>query len=286
MSRFVIGPRGELWGFQGTHDAMRGNAVCHYIPGQAKWDHYGFPWATARGDDHWPIGETNSVVLFAGRRDLLLFDKATHRWSNSKSNWPADSYDYAKFTLHGVLIPAGNEVKRLKDDMSAWEVVATLDTGERITAIGVLRDSLYLATATGIHVFVKNDASHFAEQGFYPWKFTDQTKTYKAVFGLASQDRALALADKLCNASARGDLERVRVLLSEGADTEATTDSSGSTPLLLACSNGHLRVAELLIEYGADVHARNTFRQNALTMAAQGGHRKLADYLMSRGAMR
>jgi ankyrin repeat protein len=106
------------------------------------------------------------------------------------------------------------------------------------------------------------------------------------VFGLASQDRAHALADKLCDASARGDLERVRVLLTEGADLETTTDPAGATPLLLACANGHLRVAELLIEKGADVQARNTSRQNALTLAAQGGHRQLADYLMSRGVMR
>lgn len=286
MSRFVIGPGGDLWGFQGTHDATRGNAVCRYLPGQAKWEHHGFPWATARGDDHWPIGETDTVVMFAGRRDLLLFDKQSHRWSTSQLIWPEGSYGSAKFTQHGVLIPAGNTVKRITPDLAAWEDVATLGNDQRITAVAASEASLYLATASGIHVLDKIDANRFGKPKFYPWKFADQAKIYKAVFGLASQDRVLALADKLCKASTEGDLERVRTLLSEGADTEATTDSTGSTPLLLACSKGHIRVAELLIENGANIYARNTSRQNALTMAARGGHRELADYLMSKGAKR
>jgi len=286
LSRFVIGPSGDVWGFQGTLDAGRGNAVCCYNPGRAKWEQYGFPWETARGDDHWPIGATDTVVMFAGPRDLLLFDKESHRWTTAPPVWAEGSYGSAKFTRHGVLIPVGDTVKQLAPDLTTWDNVATLGNGQRITAIAVSGNSLYLATASGIHVLDKIDADHFGKPRSYPWKFADQAKIYRAVFGLASQDRVLALADKLCKASTEGNLELVRRLLSEGADTEATTDPTGSTPLMLACSGGYFQVAELLIENGADVNARNMTRQNALTMAARGGHRELADYLMSKGAKR
>jgi len=287
MKRFVIGPGGSLWGFQGTHDATRGNAVCHYVPEQANWEHYGFPWAMARGDDHWPLGATDTAVFFAGQQgDLLLFDRESHRWSTSEITWPQGSFHAAKFTQHGVLIPVGNSVKRLTSDFSEWESVANLSDDDRITAIAVSGDSLYLATASGIHVLDKVDSNRFGEPEFHPWKFAEEAKTYKAVFGLASSDHAIVLADKLCKAATEGDLERVRNLLSVGADIEATTDPAGSTPLLLACSNCHIRVAELLIENGANIHARNTSGQNALTMAARGKHRELADYLMSKGVKR
>ena len=286
MNRFVLSPEGDFWGFQGTHDATRGNAVCHYLPYKAKWEQYGFPWAMARGDDHWPIGVTDNVVFFAGQRDLLLFDKTSHRWSTSELTWSEGSLHSAKFTQHGVLIPVGNEVKRLTPDFYALESVASLGTDDRITAIAVSGDSLYLATASGIHVLEIIDANNHGEPKFFPWKFAEHAKTYKAVFGLASPDHALALADKLCEAATQGNLDRVRTLLSEGADIEATVDPEGSTALLLACSAGHIPVAKLLLENGADLHAKNRAHRNALIMAAEGRHRELADYLMSKGAKR
>ncbi len=286
MNHFVLGPEGDFWGFQGTHDARRGNAVCHYRPDTGNWEQYGFPWQTARGDDHWPIGVTRKLVFFAGQRDLLLFDKASHRWSTSELTWPEGSFHAAKFTPLGVLIPAGNTVKRLTPDLSAWEDVASLDTDERITSIAVFEDSLYVATASGIHIWEKIDENNYGEPKHYPWKLAEHVKTYQAVFGLASPDHALALADKLCEAATQGDLELVRTLLSEGADIEATTDPAGSTPLLLACAAGHLEVVKLLLDNGADLHARNNSHQNALLMAVEGRHRELADYLMSIGAQR
>ena len=77
-----------------------------------------------------------------------------------------------------------------------------------------------------------------------------------------------------------------QALLAERADTETTTDPAGSTPLLLAGAKGHLQVAKLLIDNGANLHARNMSRHNALTLAAQGGYRELADYLLSKGVQR
>lgn len=48
-----------------------------------------------------------------------------------------------------------------------------------------------------------------------------------------------------------GDVSMVRFLLSSGAETEQRS-SSGQTPLQLALLGGHVHVAEVLLEKGAD----------------------------------
>jgi len=55
-------------------------------------------------------------------------------------------------------------------------------------------------------------------------------------------------------ASAKGQKEIVELLIAEGADVNAKSDS-GSTPLHDAAINGRKEVAELLIANGADVNA-------------------------------
>ena len=52
----------------------------------------------------------------------------------------------------------------------------------------------------------------------------------------------------------------------------ATQDSEGNTPLCLAAQAGDLAWAQQLIDRGADVHHINLDGNNALTLAATGGH--------------
>ena len=52
----------------------------------------------------------------------------------------------------------------------------------------------------------------------------------------------------------------------------ATLDSQGNTPLCLAAQTGNLAQAQQLILMGADVHHINLDGDNALTLAASGGH--------------
>lgn len=185
IKRFAISPDGDLWGFQGTLDATRGNAVCHYLPGpstgSSKWEQTGFPWATARGEDRIPIGVTDTAVWFVGRSDVLLYDIKSRQWNPSPIRWPERRLDWATFTPHGVLFPVDNMVQRFVPESSTWESIATLKEGDRVTAIAMLGDTLYLATASGIHVLNKTDAHRFGETTFYPWKYADQVKIYKAV---------------------------------------------------------------------------------------------------------
>lgn len=68
--------------------------------------------------------------------------------------------------------------------------------------------------------------------------------------------RKLRLQRELLQAARSGDHLDVSVLLGEGAETEWSDDNEGMTALLFAAQYGHLRVAELLIEAGADIEAK------------------------------
>ncbi len=60
----------------------------------------------------------------------------------------------------------------------------------------------------------------------------------------------------LHEAAAMGHLEVARLLLERGADVNAK-NKHGFTPLHFAAGIGHTDVAKLLLEHGADVNAKD-----------------------------
>lgn len=81
----------------------------------------------------------------------------------------------------------------------------------------------------------------------------------------------------LINASLRGDIKTVTILLKEGADSKA----EGSKALVNASQNGHTAVVKLLLENGADAKAYNS---KALENAAVLGRIDMARFLLEKGA--
>ncbi|KAI9660712.1 MAG: hypothetical protein M1821_010064 [Bathelium mastoideum] len=69
--------------------------------------------------------------------------------------------------------------------------------------------------------------------------------------------KKLRLQRELLQAARSGDYLDASLLLSEGAETEWTEESEGMTALHFAARHGHLRVAEMLLEAGADIEAKN-----------------------------
>ena len=92
-----------------------------------------------------------------------------------------------------------------------------------------------------------------------------------------------AFAGPLHDAARDGDLEKVRALIGEGAEIDASGEK-GETPLILAILEGHADVAELLIAHGADVMARNERGLTPLHAAAYSGSAELARLLLDHGA--
>lgn len=87
----------------------------------------------------------------------------------------------------------------------------------------------------------------------------------------------------LLAAADEGNVDRVRSLIAEGADVNATT-GSGPTALILAVEGGYLDVAKILLSKGADVNAKDNSGQTALIYAAKKGHLDILQQLLERGA--
>ena len=87
----------------------------------------------------------------------------------------------------------------------------------------------------------------------------------------------------LLNASGRGHLDVVRLLLENGADVNAA-DISGNTALMRASENGHTDVVRLLLEKGVDVNAVYNHGETALMRASAWGHLDAVRLLLEKGA--
>jgi ankyrin repeat protein len=81
----------------------------------------------------------------------------------------------------------------------------------------------------------------------------------------------------------RGHVEVARVLLEHGADTEAR-DDDGYTPLLWASRFRHVDLAHVVLEHGAHTEARDKDNYSPLERAIQNGHVELAQILLEHGA--
>merc|ERR1712114_86488 len=74
-------------------------------------------------------------------------------------------------------------------------------------------------------------------------------------------------------AASGGYTEVGRVLLDKGADVNAApVPSSRDTALTIAADKGHYRFVELLLSRGAQVDVRNKKGNSSLWLAANGGH--------------
>ena len=86
-------------------------------------------------------------------------------------------------------------------------------------------------------------------------------------------------------AASGGYTEVGRVLLDKGADVNAApVPSSRDTALTIAADKGHYRFVELLLSRGAQVDVRNKKGNSSLWLAANGGHLDVVQLLHSAGA--
>jgi ankyrin repeat protein len=101
---------------------------------------------------------------------------------------------------------------------------------------------------------------------------------------MLAQVEAQAKEEYLCPAAANGEIERVKLLISEDADVNVK-DSYGLTPLHYAAREGHKEIVELLLEHGADVNiSEANFNNTAAEFAMTNNHTDIVQLLVSKDA--
>jgi ankyrin repeat protein len=88
----------------------------------------------------------------------------------------------------------------------------------------------------------------------------------------------------LMTASRVGSLPTVKALLARGAAVESKDDRRGQTALMWAAAEGHAKVAEMLIEVGADLHHRLPSGFTPLLFAIREGRTDVVRVLLKAGA--
>jgi hypothetical protein len=102
-------------------------------------------------------------------------------------------------------------------------------------------------------------------------------------FGL-STDVAWSQAKKDLNqAAVDGELDRVKSLVSGGADVNSK-NRMGMTPLVVAAMNSRTAVCEFLVASGADLNAKDGQGRTALYFAVDRNNKELAELLLKKGA--
>ena len=84
-------------------------------------------------------------------------------------------------------------------------------------------------------------------------------------------------------AALRGHVGIIDVLLERGANVNSVSEN-GTTPLMLAASEGRLEAVQRLLKRGADPRLESDGARTATWWALQGDHRKVADLLAASGA--
>ena len=90
----------------------------------------------------------------------------------------------------------------------------------------------------------------------------------------------------LIDAVQTNDLERVILLVEQGADKEEGDCHHDGTSLWWAANDGHLEMAQHLVEQGAILDKANKGGNTPLIVAAWGGRLEIARYLLEQGADR
>ena len=91
------------------------------------------------------------------------------------------------------------------------------------------------------------------------------------------------LSFRLLEAATKGDISLMRKLFNNKVQTEFV-DEQGNSPLNLAVKNNHVKVAKLLIEYGADKEHPNHQLLRPVHIATINGHDEMLVMLLSQGA--
>ena len=192
----------------------------------------------------------------------------------------------------GHMVPEEGDCEVQVASAFTSEVLCTLELPRSSTVLEVKR---HVQASQGIVVFRQRLlVLPVGEEGGGPGRAGHQAEDHEALaalpglrLGLVRLEYADAdgdAMDRLTNAAAEGLAPDVESLLRLPLHPDCTRAGDGATALINASRNGHLEVAQLLCEAGADKDKAKQDGATALTMASEGGHLELVRILVQTGA--
>ena len=148
---------------------------------------------------------------------------------------------------------------------------------------------LYIAAGWGhkevVELLINNGADVNAkdENGATPQDLAIQSKEFETADLLRKHGGKSGAEFSIQAAIAVGDIEAGKKHLAAGSDVNAK-NSDDWTPLHLAADKGHKEIAELLIDKGADVNAKDEDSWTPLHLAASDGHKEVVELFIDKGA--
>jgi ankyrin repeat protein len=92
-----------------------------------------------------------------------------------------------------------------------------------------------------------------------------------------------AKAQEIFDAVKNDDVAKIKRLLATDTSCISLKDASGNSPLHLAAASGSLPITELLLSEGADINATNTELNTPLHAAIQNGRDEVSNLLIKYG---
>lgn len=93
------------------------------------------------------------------------------------------------------------------------------------------------------------------------------------------------MEEDLLRATTRNNIRMVEILLKEGTDIHCREPKTGLTPIHIATRNGHYGIVEILLKYGANPNKKDLeYGFTALLIAAYNGNYSIAKLLLEKGA--
>ena len=291
-----------LHGIQGSYDA---DAIMRDFPSNMDVD---------RGSDN---NETALTIAAAGGHNelvqLLIDRKADIEHKDKKGQTPLllASYQGHSSTVR-ILLDSGADIEAQSDRTKDTALAVACSAGrQEVVEILVARNAnlehrnlsdytpLSLAASAGHVTIIRLLLDHGADinsrsgskLGISPLMLASMNGHVQAVQTLldrgsdvnaqieTNRNTALTLA------CFQGKHEVVTLLLDRKANLEHRA-KTGLTPLMEAASGGHYEVGRLLLDHDADVNAPPvpSSKDTALTIAADKGHARFVELLVSRGA--
>ena len=89
---------------------------------------------------------------------------------------------------------------------------------------------------------------------------------------------------KMLKACKSGDLQQIRSLVEQGASVNISDNKFNNSPIMHATISNCIPCMEFLIEYGADIHHRNSASADALIWASMQCTAETVQFLLNHGA--